>query len=94
MAEKTPLERAAQAVAEGVAYRWEDGSWMVEGGRMNDANFTEIARAVLTAIREPSEVMSEAGGEFCENHNCHKDDMACDAHDCWQAMIDAALEEG
>lgn len=45
-----------------------------------------IARAVLTAMREPTESMMAAG--VIESSNWMEDDC----RECWQAMIDAALE--
>ncbi len=47
----------------------------------------QIARAVLTAIREPSEGMQVAGYGECH----HPKDIP---EHIWQAMIDAALSEG
>lgn len=88
----TPLERAAQA-AQGVideARKWGE----------NPAEHSEkIARAVLQAIREPSKSMKEAGADGPLTTS-HGDDESFDyvseddAATCWQAMIDAALEEG
>ena len=59
------------------------------------------ARAVLNAIREPSEAMKSAGegSELQESYDTTADythayiDEAV-AGNVWQAMIDAALEEG
>ena len=75
----TPLERAALAIYQ-VDYPGQtlpgltdDGSWHME-----------VARAVLAAIREPSEGMCEAGRTAVRD----------DGVPGWRAMIDAALEEG
>lgn len=57
----TPLERAARAVRDEIAYPHGDGSFVVEGGFRDDPFFQEVARAVLEAIREPSEAMIRAG---------------------------------
>lgn len=57
-----------------------EGATTVEGAMAND-----IVRAVLTAIREPSEGMAEQAFR----------NGACGGHeDCWKAMIDAAIAEG
>jgi len=67
------IERAARALWEmGDAGVWED--WIPE------------VRAVLAAIREPSEAMIAAG----EQAPCH-DDKGDESTPVWQAMIDAAL---
>lgn len=42
-------------------------------------------RAVLIAMREPTEAMRKAG---CESACVYEGD----SYDCWQAMIDAALK--
>lgn len=48
-------------------------------------------RAVLTAIREPSEGMVRAGDDAI---TYHPEDIICNQSEpCWQAMIDAALAE-
>lgn len=84
----TPLERAARAAQEADgAYAHESGMWMKEGGLVTDSHWKDIARAVLIAIREPSDAMRIAGGE-----TKHWDDM--DQDDVWGLMIDAALAEG
>lgn len=85
----TPLERARVAVVEETgAYRTDDGMWMREGGCAGDGYFDDIVRAVLTAIREPSEAMVDAA-EGNEAIN----PRATTAH-IYRAMIDAMLEEG
>lgn len=80
MTDKTqsPLERAADAIGQNL---------YVESN-------IEIARAVLMAIREPSEAMASKGGEvgpWYEGYDT-KEHSAENAKDVWQAMIDAALE--
>ena len=83
----TPLERAASALQTA----WDGG----EAEGLPPIAFSEtearyLARAVLQAIREPSEGMLEAG----------KEDSGIDGYVNdfwpivpWQAMIDAALSE-
>lgn len=70
----TPLERAGSAAANIVGEDFETFRGI----------YIDVARAVLTAIREPSEGMWDAGDAVCDNN----------AIGAWQAMIDAALEEG
>lgn len=56
-------------------------------------NPADVARAVLTAIREPSEGMETAGvveGDW----NRDNLDLGEEAKKVWAAMIDAALSEG
>lgn len=107
----TPLERAARALYrlhdappqdlldrlkasgddEGLAEELaeEDRVW---------PNYVADARAVLEAIREPSERMKAAGAEFAP----WSDTLGCvagespeqAAGDVWGYMIDAALKEG
>jgi len=87
----TPLERAATAVREADGtYPNGDGKWMAEGGIVGDDHWLSIARAVLEAIREPSEVMAKAGTDTLPAFEAP---LQADASDCWQAMIDAALGE-
>ncbi len=59
----TPLERAAKAAREETSAYAVDGGWMTEGGVVGDDHWEDIARAVLQAIREPSEAMISAGSE-------------------------------
>ena len=79
----TPIERAARAISAVGDHR--DGSLLLEEfcGYGEDADFVLIARAVLQAIREPSDGMERMG-----------DLQWGDAIAVWQAMIDKALEEG
>lgn len=80
----TPLERAARAIL-AVDYPEE------AGGAIEDLywdrrgeGYMAYARAVLQAIREPSEAMDRAAAE-CESSY---------VGDVYTAMIDAALGEG
>lgn len=74
----SPLERAA------IALENLDSSDFHE--RQNK-DYTEMARTVLMAIREPSETMIESGVDY----RTVKPEAR--AKDCWQAMIDAALNQ-
>lgn len=81
MIEQSIIERAARAlsVADGLG----EAHWQ---------SYTETARAVLTAIREPSEAMIEAGLAEC---SADWRESVCREFlpDIWKAMIDAALAE-
>lgn len=92
----TPLERAARAAQEADgAYAYESGNWMKEGGLVTDSHWKDIARAVLEAIREPSEGMKdEAAGRFTVHEHWQEADVVVSADVVWQAMIDVALKEG
>lgn len=71
----TPLERAARAIRP-------DLNW---SSSLDDAFKRDAfarARDVLTAIREPSEVMTDEASEPDQGRAL------------WQCMIDAALSEG
>lgn len=77
---QTPLERAARAVGQNLYV---------------EAN-VEIARAVLMAIREPSDAMVDKGSDIpCDDHVSGGViySTAAETKAAWQAMIDAALEE-
>lgn len=52
------------------------------------------ARAVLTAIREPSEAMVDRGTSEIPYDDDHGVDREMRAKACWESMIDAALTEG
>lgn len=75
--EQSPLERAAKALA--------DSHLLV-----SDGHYTAAARAVLMAIREPSEAMQMQGRAVMPELD---EPLLDDATNCWQAMIDAALTE-
>lgn len=93
----SPLDRAARSAYEqGEAERsttfgvdWNDPS--LENVR---ETFRRRARAVLTAIREPSEGMIVKGQQTVMEHWQRDDGPDEDsAEQAWQAMIDAALSE-
>lgn len=84
----TPLERAANAIEhEFVELADPDGKVSAYGIAHR------VARAVLNAIREPSEGMGDAGrAALTRSHlGGGTDDYVSDT---WQAMIDAALSGG
>lgn len=85
----TSLERAVRAVR--------DMEWDELGEPPNTHDCArEIVRTVLLAIREPSEAMVQAATSFetFEGKMQHNEHEAGVARETWQAMIDAALEEG
>lgn len=84
----TPLERAARAVGEAV-YGYADPADTPD----NWARSLEAVRTVVTAMREPSEVMAAEGGHQGVWGEGYPDERG-NARGVWQAMIDAMLEEG
>jgi len=88
----TPLERAARAL-----YRQGDtGPYGPADEDEQWHQFIDDARAVIEAIREPSEAMTKAGRDSLE----HDSDGSLlggpeeAAHNTYSRMIDALLEEG
>lgn len=73
----TPFERASTAVMEAMG----DGPGSRDYMRAN-----AIVRAVLNAIRDPSDAMKSAGMDACGGDGS--------VLDGYEAMIDAMLEEG
>jgi hypothetical protein len=65
-----------------------DAHWM-------DNSFTDTARAVIEAMREPTEAMIRAGGNKVSGTPGYflPDDFVEEAVEIYQAMIDAALKE-
>ncbi|MGV1787354.1 MULTISPECIES: hypothetical protein [Agrobacterium] len=57
------------------------------GSNVDDvwANYVDVARAVLDAMREPTDTMRRE----CDGWNASTNDMEA----CYQAMIDAALND-
>jgi hypothetical protein len=90
----TPIERAARALweANGQPMKAQSAapSMQIPESEPDWQRFVPQVRAVIAAIREPSEGMDDAGteaGELFMTSGCH-------ATRCWQAMIDQMLEEG
>lgn len=54
------------------------------------AHWFAHARAVIEAIREPTEAMIDAGDAICVKHCVLGSQMA----DIWRAQVGAALQEG
>lgn len=95
----TPLERVTRALAANLEEQAKKlGSVASDAGRypVLDGCFDmqEAARAVLTAIREPSEAILNAMRDTVPVEGMEWDYVYSDAVEHWQAMIDAALAEG
>ncbi len=94
----TPLERARNAVLAtrypGITFS-DTLSPEISEAIHEIGKSDEIARAVLLAIREPSEGMLEAGLDKARECTDNWQSVAaCLPGHCWTAMIDAALSDG
>lgn len=94
----TPLERAAQTLFETrreqlpcIAYPAISGEWEAQFRSVKDRYVNE-ARAVLTAIREPSEHAMDSGAYRLPGIDTEAKQTK--SRDVYRAMIDAMLEEG
>jgi len=87
----TPLRRAALALMQsrGGVGEFDGLDEKTRNGLLQDV------RAVLAAVREPSQLMVEAGAEIVKNVHVEESDeaFASDAVNTWRYMIDAALSE-
>jgi len=87
----TPIEQAARALV---------GSYPLDSGEtpLDWQDVVPVVRAVLTALREPSEAMVRAADVDGAMEASYPDSDGSFATGgerlVWQAMIDAALEEG
>ncbi|KPH66864.1 hypothetical protein [Novosphingobium sp. ST904] len=82
------LERAARALA-----NCQHGPDCWEG--LDDdlqVQLIEEARAVIEAVREPSEEMSRAGEKLLSDERMHSISHI-DMHDSWVVMVDALLHK-
>lgn len=87
----TPLERAAQAAEIAAVEKTAHHPVSAEMAKLSWL-WPHIARAVLQAIREPSEAMIEAGQR--RGAVLVSSMQPYQARDIFADMIDAALEEG
>jgi len=97
----TPIERACIAVIDSLR---EQGDLMADCGdpewaQVDGAFRVEpVVRAVLKAIREPSEAMHKAADDRAHSMWWFRDAAAGDPErqmeGAWHRMIDAALQEG
>lgn len=83
----TPIERAARAH---YADAWGGKPWHAweDVDEVERQEHMRAVRAVLTAIREPSEAMLEAGAEYDSETGC-----SGNPRKIYPAMIDAAMKE-
>lgn len=79
MTDATMLERAARAARDDAA---------IYGADLTVDQAAHVARAVLMAVREPSNSVLLAGEATGDQYE------GCDPADCWPAMIDAILADG
>lgn len=89
MVEQSPLERAARAMYHSVI-RFEQGDdfeWPDVATSQTADEWRDAARAVLMAIREPSNAMLNADSGQDERWD------GVFVRNAWRAMIDVALEE-
>ena len=63
----------------------------LRGYKGREALYRDEARAVIEAIREPSEGMVDAGYDLLNERGCQP--LTGDTDDVWQAMIDTLLSE-
>ncbi|ARR52112.1 hypothetical protein HY78_00865 [Rhizorhabdus wittichii DC-6] len=91
------IERAARAICVTFGYDpdKDDEVGIGETGDVNWNMFEDHARAVLAAIRDPSEAMVQAGDLRKEQDTDHWENY-CYANpaDIWRDMVDAALAKG
>lgn len=105
MAEQSPIERAARALLrsqDGLpAHKpegWSDEIWEEEQRLQNEIEdsdwpkFVADVRAVLQVIRESEDLAALVAGKQAL-YSCSEDPELADARGCFQAMIDALLNE-
>lgn len=78
------MARAMQAADRVRAATWEDES---DGNRWA---YLQMARAALTALREPTDAMTSADENVHWGYSCH---VCGGLKEGWYALIDAALKE-
>lgn len=83
------IERAARALYEADFRDEMDKDYFAENGTYKD-----YVHAVLQAIREPSEAMADAGGNYLSDVTDAGMLAELIASDVWRDMIDAILAEG
>jgi hypothetical protein len=83
------LERAARAIC--IAYGHDPDEVPIPV--LNQTHYAKVTRAILTAIREPSLEMLEAGCNAHPEGDYHSGTMLTDIIEAeWKAMIDKVLE--
>lgn len=88
----TPIERAARAMYEAVQPEWD---WNDPDAELLRRMYRENARVAILSIRDPDELMEQAGAEIVRYIGPDESDEAYynDAANIWRLMIDAALAE-
>jgi hypothetical protein len=79
------MNEFVEKLAEALVNSWRQDSWANQTEIGKD-NARHSVRAVLAAMREPTEAMCSAAGD-----DGHTD--CVDAAEVWRAMIDTALKE-
>ena len=92
----TMIERMAKALQEEIAKPEYEALDSVPGEDVAERLTLGLARAALAAAREPTEAMVKAATDPYRHGNTAEFDaiFAKTVGGYWQAMIDAALEEG
>ena len=92
--EMSPIERAARALAGWTpnVTSWEDVCHDPKDAKALQASYHNNVRAVLQAIREPSEGMIEPAAQMLMDEQSPEPPVLL-AEVIWQAMIDRALAE-
>ncbi|ANI78484.1 hypothetical protein [Sphingobium sp. EP60837] len=88
----TPIERAARAMYNAVKPEWD---WNDPDAELLRRMYRENARAAIAALREPDDLMVQAGAEIVRHIGAAESDEAFlnDAANTWRLMIDAAVAE-
>jgi len=87
------LERMARAIMDHGLWpgSFDDPGHLKNAWDIERKRCRELARAALTAMREPTEAMVVAGCGEIIPQDMDTNNVREQAHDCWRAMIDAAL---
>lgn len=88
----TPIERAAKAMYDAVQPEW---AWDDPDAELLRRMYRENARAALASLREPDDLMIQAGAEIVRHISPDEssDAFLNDAGNVWRLMVDAALAE-
>lgn len=88
----TPIERAARAMYDVVQPEWD---WNDPDAELLRRMYRKNARAAIAALREPDDLMVQAGAEIVRHIGPDESDEAflSDAANIWRLMADAALAE-
>jgi hypothetical protein len=88
----TPTERAAKAMYDSVKPEWE---WSDPGAEFLRRMYRDNVRAAIAALREPDDLMVQAGAEIVRHIGPDESDEAFlnDAANIWRLMVDAVLSE-